>query len=278
MIVNEEFLSRLRRSFNLNLYEVKLWTALLSRGISTAGELSDIADVPRSRTYDVLESLERKGFIIVKPEKPIRYLAIAPQEILDRVKKRLEETTEERRRRLEQLKGSEVLTELSALYNRGIEPMHPTEFSGAIKGRHNLYDHMAYLIKEAQTSISLVTTDEGFVRKMRSFRPILEKAKARGVKIRIAAPLNEEGRRVAEKLSDVAEIKKTNVSSRFCVVDSKHVMFMLVDDKEVHPSYDLAMWVNTPYFSKTIQSAFDNIWNGVRAESGVVEEAQVESD
>ena len=63
MLVKDEFLSRLRRYFNLNLYEVKIWTALLSRGVSTAGELSDIANVPRSRSYDVLESLEKKGFI-----------------------------------------------------------------------------------------------------------------------------------------------------------------------------------------------------------------------
>ena len=56
----------------LNLYEVKIWTALLSRGVSTAGELSDIANVPRSRTYDVLESLEKKGFIIMKLGKPIK--------------------------------------------------------------------------------------------------------------------------------------------------------------------------------------------------------------
>ena len=62
MIVKEEFLSKLRRYFALNLYEVKIWTALLSRGVSTAGELSDIANVPRSRSYDVLESLEKKGF------------------------------------------------------------------------------------------------------------------------------------------------------------------------------------------------------------------------
>ena len=44
MIVKEEFLSKLRRFFSLNLYEVKIWTALLSRGVSTAGELSDIAN------------------------------------------------------------------------------------------------------------------------------------------------------------------------------------------------------------------------------------------
>lgn len=262
MIVNEDFLSRLRRSFNLNLYEVKLWTALLSRGISTAGELSDIADVPRSRTYDVLESLERKGFIIVKPEKPIRYLAISPSEILDRVKRRLEESANRQTIRLEKLKQSDILKELLTLYTQGIEPMHPSEFSGALKGRHNLYDHIAFLIKESQKSVSIVTTEDGFVRKMRSFRPLLEKATNRGVQVRIVAPATRETEMVAEKLKGIIEFKATDFPARFCVIDNKHVMFMMVDDKEVHPSYDLAMWVNAPYFAKTLSTVFDGIWNG----------------
>ena len=170
MIVSDEFLSKLRRSFNLNLYEVKLWTALLSRGVSTAGELSDIADVPRSRTYDVLESLERKGFVIVKAEKPIKYMAISPSEVLDRVKKRLLEETETQSQRLNKLKKSDILSELALLYKQGVEPMHPTDFSGALKGRHNLYDHLAMLTKEAQSDIILSTTEEGIVRKIRSHR------------------------------------------------------------------------------------------------------------
>src|SRR4030043_1945738 len=91
MIVKDEFLSKLRRYFNLNLYEVKIWAALLSRGVSTAGELSDIANVPRSRSYDVLESLEKKGFIIMKLGKPIKYIAVPPEEVIERVKKHIEE-------------------------------------------------------------------------------------------------------------------------------------------------------------------------------------------
>src|SRR3970282_1923972 len=87
MIVKEEFLSKIRRYFVLNLYEAKIWTALLSRGVATAGELSDIANVPRSRSYDVLESLERKGFVIMKLGKPIKYIAVPPAEVLERVKK-----------------------------------------------------------------------------------------------------------------------------------------------------------------------------------------------
>ena len=42
-----QFLQELRKNFKLNIYEVKIWTALLSRGIASAGELADISGVPR---------------------------------------------------------------------------------------------------------------------------------------------------------------------------------------------------------------------------------------
>ncbi len=261
MIVNEEFLGKLRRAFSLNLYEVKLWTALLSRGVSTAGELSDIADVPRSRTYDVLESLERKGFVIVKPEKPIKYMAISPSEVLDRVQRRLLETTEEKQKRLAGLKNSDILKELALLYKQGIEPMQPTDFSGALKGRHNIYDHLALLTKEAQSSIIIATTEDGIVRKVRSLKPILEKAKSRGVKVRIAAPINEKTKEVISKLNGIAEIKDLKgISSRFCLVDGKQLLFMLMDDKDVHPTYDIGLWVSTPFFAGAMQDMFNLAW------------------
>ena len=112
MIVKDELLSKLRRYFDLNLYEVKLWTALLSRGVSTAGELSDIADVPRSRSYDVLESLEKKGFVIMKLGKPIKYIAIPPSEVVERVKKNMHTNAQKKIKRLDDVKVSPLLTEL----------------------------------------------------------------------------------------------------------------------------------------------------------------------
>jgi HTH-type transcriptional regulator, sugar sensing transcriptional regulator len=261
MIVNEEFLSKLRRAFNLNLYEVKLWTALLSRGVSTAGELSDIADVPRSRTYDVLESLERKGFVIVKPEKPIKYMAISPGEVLARVKNRISIIAKERSERLEKLSGSEILRELEMLFKQGIEPMQPTDFSGALKGRHNLYDHLAMLCKEAQSSIYIMTTEEGFIRKIRTIKPLLEKAKARGVNIKIGAPITPKTKEMVDRLQGIAEVKNIpNVNARFCIIDSKQIMFMLIDDKEVHPTYDIGLWVNTPFFASAVSNMFDKSW------------------
>ena len=120
MIVEEDFLNKLRQFFGLNLYEVRIWTALLSRGVSTAGELSDIGNVPRSRAYDVLESLEKKGFVVMKLGKPIKYVAVEPREVVERVKKLVaREAKEKQKQKLKYIKkiGHKIVTKpVSSIY------------------------------------------------------------------------------------------------------------------------------------------------------------------
>src|SRR3989338_11656600 len=108
MLVQKNTLNQLK-DFGLNSYESKLWAALLSRGTATAGELSDLANVPRSRTYDVLESLEKKGFLIMKIGKPIKYLAVEPEHVIERVRKRILEDAEVQTQIIRKLEGSELL-------------------------------------------------------------------------------------------------------------------------------------------------------------------------
>jgi sugar-specific transcriptional regulator TrmB len=264
MIVKEEFLSKLRRYFSLNLYEVKIWTALLSRGVSTAGELSDIADVPRSRSYDVLESLEKKGFVIMKLGKPIKYLAVPPHEVLERVKKNVKEDAKDRIGRLEELKGTEVINELNALHSQGVELVEPADLSGSLRGRHNLYNHLELTIRNAENNVTLMTTSQGFIRKVEGLKPTFEKIKKRGVKIRIAAPLTKEALVAAKDLKGIAEVRHTDSKARFCVVDGKELVFMVLDDADVHPTYDVGVWVNTPFFAKALEGLFDVAWKGMK--------------
>ena len=264
MIVQKDFLSKLK-DFGLNTYESKLWTALLSRGISTAGELSDIAGVPRSRSYDVLESLEKKGFIVVKLGKPIKYVAVPPSEVLERVKKKVRSEAEYNTKMLDELKGSEVLEELNLLHNQGVELVDPTDISGSVKGRDSIYNHMDFMIKSAENTLTMVTSTEGLIRKFDMFKPQLKKAQKRGVKIRIVAPLTKEVEDIAKDLSDIAEIRHTdNLPARFFVIDSKEILFMLMDDKEVHPSYDAGVWVNTPFFAGALENLFELAWKDMK--------------
>jgi len=180
MIVNDDFLNKLRRYFSLNLYEVRIWASLLSRGVSTAGELSDIANVPRSRSYDVLESLEKKGFVVMKLGKPIKYIAIPPTEVIERVKKNAKLEADVKIKRLDGLKGTDVLNELTSLHSKGVELIEPSELSGSISGRHNLYQQLDTTLRNAKKTVVLCTTDKGLLRKVESLKPTLERLKKQG--------------------------------------------------------------------------------------------------
>ncbi len=265
MIVKEEFLNKLRQLFNLNLYEVKIWTALLSRGVSTAGELSEIGDVPRSRTYDVLESLEKKGFIVMKLGKPLNYVAVEPLEVVERAKKLVNRESKERVKRLDSLKGGDLLTELNALYTQGIEFVEPADLSGALKGRHNVYTHMETMIKNAKKNVYIITTSKGLVRKVDSLKSTLQMLSKKGIDVKIAAPLDKESASVAKELMEFAKVKSVKkIDARFCIVDDNEVVFMIMDDKEVHPTYDVGIWINTPYFASALSNMFNLAWKNMK--------------
>ena len=268
MIVKEELLSKLRRYFSLNLYEARIWTALLSRGVSTAGELSDIGRVPRSRAYDVLESLEKKGYVVMKLGKPIKYIAVDPKEVVERVKKSIQVEANQNIDKLKELNNNEVITELDQLHKNGIEFIDASDLSGAIKGKHNLYAHLETLIKNAEKSVTLVTTEKGLIRKVEALKPVLQKLNKKGVTIRVAAPLSKESLNAFKELKSVAEVKDSgDLNARFCVVDGKDLMFMLMHDEEVHPTYDVGVWVNTPFFASALENMFNLAWKDLEPAS-----------
>ncbi len=248
MIVQKELLNKLK-DFGLNSYESKLWIALLSRGISTAGELSDISNVPRSRAYDVLESLEKKGFIVVKVGKPIKYLAVHPQEVIERVKKKIAEEAKEKTDILSKIKESPLLEELNVLHSDGIKLVDPSEKSASFRGREKVYDHLNYLIKGAKKSVHLKTTKEGLERKHDVLYNQIKKASARGVNVNITVPSSAK-KEVLKNFEKVATVHASDAKSdaRFCLVDGKSVLVFLTDDKKTHQNYDSAVWLEAPHF------------------------------
>ena len=211
--------------------------------------------------YDILESLEKKGFIVIKLGKPIKFVALKPEEVVERVKKNLVRDAQDKSKRLEQLKGDAVLDELTTLFTQGVKYVEPSDISGSLKGRQNMYNHLDMMIRDAESTVTIMTTSEGLNRKLEALMPSLEKIKKRGVKIRIAAPLNSSNVKVAKELSKVAEVKSVDkLRSRFIIIDSKEIMFMLLDDEKVHPNYDVGIWINTEFFAQTLEQLFELAW------------------
>ncbi|MBT4540403.1 hypothetical protein HOC35_02725 [Candidatus Woesearchaeota archaeon] len=260
MIMGDRLLNKLRE-FGLNSYEAKIWVALLSRGISSAGELSDISGVPRSRAYDVLESLEKKSFIVMKIGKPIKYIAVKPQEVIERVKKKVRQDAEKQAEIIDELKNDELLQELDVLYSKGVEVIEPSELSGALRDRQNVYHTMNTMINNAQSTVEILTTEQGLIRKADSLKRSIDRAAKRGVQIRIAASITKKSQKAFDTLSKSAEIRSiSSVKARICIVDDKEITFALMDDAKAVPAYDVGIWVNTEFFAGALKQMFENVW------------------
>ncbi|MFH1432173.1 MAG: helix-turn-helix domain-containing protein [archaeon] len=266
-MISQQTLDALK-SIGLNLYERKLYASLLARGTSTAGELSEMATVPRSRSYDVLESLADKGYVVVQHSKPLRYVAIAPAEAMERAKNRLREKMDVGVERIDQFKTSPALDELALLYSAGVSLVDSADLSGALKGRYALHQQVETMLKNATKSVDIITTANGLKELYTQHSGLIQSAIDKGVKIRIAAPVTDENREAAKALGAVVKIKELSASDkaqipdgRMFLSDETEVVIALTDDKTTHSSQDVSFWTSSDHFSeKFAKPIFNLVW------------------
>ena len=248
MIVKQELVKRIKEYFNLNIYETKVWIALLSKGIASAGEIATLSSVPRSRTYDVLESLEKRGFAIVKIGKPVKYIAVKPVEVLEKIKYTTIQDAQDKVKNLSNLKSTPEYEELENLHNTGISPLKAHDITGSLRGRSNIVAKLRELITSAKKDILISTTALDFEDKSRVLIPAIEQALKNNVKIMLS--LSGPSEKI-KKISARAGIKTipTNSEARLYVSDRQEVLFMITSENSEE---EMGVWLNSPFFAESI--------------------------
>lgn len=79
------------RGLGLTAYESAVYLSLVERGVMAASEVSESANVPFSKVYEVLNNLERKGWVDIERGRPTRYFAKSPVEAFQAAKRELDE-------------------------------------------------------------------------------------------------------------------------------------------------------------------------------------------
>ncbi|MCL5018182.1 MAG: hypothetical protein M1416_00230 [Candidatus Pacearchaeota archaeon] len=254
MILAQDLANRIRDHFDLNLYETKVWLALLSKGVASVGEVATISRVPRSRTYDVLESLEKKGFAIIRMGKPVKYLGVKPHMILERMKEDVRKNAEERVKDLSKLKETEEFSKLDELYKEGLNPVKKEELSASLKGKMNISNFLKETIKNTSKEIIICANAEEINSKAKLFSQTFAALQKSKVKIKMALSGNPELIKELEvKLS--LKIKKIEIDSKFFIIDKKEIIFYL--SKDGRDSDDIAIWLNSEFFAEAFASLFE---------------------
>ena len=254
MNFSEDYIGKIRRLFGLNLYEAKVWLALLSQGKATTGRLSDIANIPKSRSYDILVSLENGGFIVRNLSKPISYSAIPPSELLDRLEEKAKEAIEARLDKLNKLRDSVVIKDLQSLYEKGIKFTSEEKVATSYQGSDAAYFRIKKSIKGAKEEVILVSTGTALGRKIKALGRTLKQAKESGVNVKVFAPASQLSEDVVSELKDIGKVNKLNMElGRFILVDGDEAFVFTENDVETHPSSEVVLHLRSKYLTDKLK-------------------------
>ncbi|MFB6297289.1 MAG: HTH-type sugar sensing transcriptional regulator TrmB [Salinirussus sp.] len=84
-------LADLAARFEFTEYEVKAYLTVLQHGELTASELAEYADIPQPRVYDTARNLAEDGFVELRESRPMKVLAIDPEEAFGGLQTSLDE-------------------------------------------------------------------------------------------------------------------------------------------------------------------------------------------
>jgi len=102
----------------LTSYEIRTYVSLVDAGELNAAELSQKSGVPYSKIYEVLGTLEEKGWIGSDDSRPTKYFAKSPSTALETTKQNIEYQFAKNQ--------NNILSELVPLYEK-VEPVkNPT--------------------------------------------------------------------------------------------------------------------------------------------------------
>lgn len=255
MIIKQELVKKIKMQFDLNIYETRVWLALISRGIASAGEIAEISGIPRSRTYDVLESLEKRGFAVAKVGKPIKYIAIKPTLVIEKLKKELIRGAGEKIKILSKLRETNEYKELEQLYKVGINPIDKSELSAAIKGKNNISAHLNDMIENALNEVIICTTYNDIMSKLRSFSHIINKLKKKKIALKFAVNGTLDEIRKVEEQFEIKAIP-IPIKSQFFIVDQREILFNINNSEK--DNEEVGIWIDSDFFSKSIAHLFES--------------------
>ncbi len=251
MDLKKDHLNKIKEHFQLNIYELKIWTSLLSRGISSASELADISGVPRSRCYDVLETLEKKGFILMKIGKPIKYIAVSPVEVIFRLQKHIKEETQNQTKGIDDLGGSETFKELELLYKTGVTHIDPLEIAATVTGRINIAHITKGMFERCASKLIVGLPSDIARKKLVSMKNALKRLHKRRVKI----VLHASDKKILEQFKEYSGFLSPS-PLQFATIDGKEILFYTTDPL-MNAQYESALWMDSPFLVKAMETMIE---------------------
>ena len=241
---------RVRRSlqeFSLTDYEIRSYTSLLEIGPATASELSEASGVPYSKIYEVLGSLEKKGWIESEHGRPSKYYPKPPSVAMEIARSERENA----------LKNSEtqVLEELQPLYEKKGVRERPDIW--IVRGNFNVLAKIKETAEHVQKEIlAAIPSIPDQVAEM--LIPLVKSIVERGVNVQLMTMKTPASESML-KLSKFCEVRvREQMFGGGIIADGREVILLLGQEGE--EAIGLAIWSDHIGLAKFAKNYFEYLW------------------
>jgi len=224
-------------SFDLTGNEAKVYLATLQLEKASARAIARLSGIPRQEVYRVLPQLEKLGAVEVIIDKPTKFLAIDPEEVLSELIERKQEIFT---RQVSELRKRKNLleNELKKLAGKSVGLVRPESVRFAlISGQHLVNEKIEDMLKNAKSEVLWMVPKLDIRRAILYDRDeMLRRCAQRNVKVRIITEVYEKNVKEVNKLSRFCDVRHAHgVTSLITIVDNKQ----LIVGSAVHTSRDL---------------------------------------
>jgi HTH-type transcriptional regulator, sugar sensing transcriptional regulator len=220
---------------------------------ATALEINEDSGVPLSRTYDVLKSLHKKGFLEITRGKPLIYRVVPPQDVFEKSRMKIKEELDEAE--------SEVVNIYESQISRSPAPIW------LIYGSDKIVKKELEIIGRAKSTLHIAA---GFMfqEEIEKLNEALTMSLKRGVQTRIiAAPYSTtDGKKIdiSEGIKKLdCEIKTFQIPFIKAIIRDKKEMLLIFckfKDGCVISQTAIGVWNQYTEFVETITDLYNLVW------------------
>ena len=200
----------------LTEYEARCFVALTRISTGTAKEISQVADVPRSRVYDTIERLDRKGLVNVQQSEPREYTAVSVETAC---------------RRLREDFDSRINAAENALGNLESPESDDDEGMWAITQHEHVTDRVVTFLEDAEDTIHyLVPATEVAERRIVD---ALSSAADRGVAVYVEVPTEDDREAFADAIPEATIAVSADLDTTNEIYSEWPAQLLMVDQESI---------------------------------------------
>src|ERR687896_128798 len=254
-------------SLGLTSYEIKVYLSLLETGSMTASDISKKSGVPYSKIYEVLNSLEEKGWLESDSSRPQKFFPKSPLTALEAMRMRIESS----------IRDSEnmIMSELMPIYEKSGVRERPEIW--VVRGVYNIAAKIGEIIQTCQHEllIALPEVAEGIARPI---QPTLRTLHEKGVRITVLAS-SEASTDIVRAISRIADVRlKKNMFGGGVIGDSRQVMILLSEGRSENGNFEpIAIWAEHIGLARFAKDYFHYLWADADNRAGKLSDVNSET-